>query len=99
ALARREGRHEDEVAAVQVLDRTNLRERRMFERVERPDPLAQRVLEAVRTAELGAKTQQLERRRAGVIEHEQSITNGVAEAFGVPAGQRCRCGRVGPISY
>ena len=57
ALARGDRRHEHEIAAVQTLDRTHLRERRMLEGVKRVDAVAQCVLEAGRIAQLRAKAE------------------------------------------
>src|SRR5262252_10316535 len=98
ALARGERRYEHEVAAVQAFDRANLRERGMIEGVKGVDALAQRVFETARAAELRSESEQLERRRAAVVEHEQAVTDRVAEAFGVPAGQRSGGGRMVPSS-
>src|SRR5215471_5712141 len=69
----------------------------MIECMQRGHTLAQRVLEAARTPELRAKPEQLERGRATVVEHEEPVTDSVAEAFGVPACQRCGCGLAGPF--
>ena len=58
--------------------------------VELVDALPKGILEAVRRREQRMKAEQLEGRRAAVVEHPQAIPDAVADALGIPAGQGLR---------
>src|SRR5262245_4664962 len=89
-LAGGERRDERESAAFQVFDRSHLWKRRMRERVERGDAIAKGILKSWRSDQFRTEAQQLQRRGAAVVEHEQPIADAVRDAFCVPACERSR---------
>ena len=75
------------VIGAKVFDGPDGGERGMRELVQPVDPLAQCRFEVGIAAELGPESQQLERRRAAVVEHQQSIAEFVRRSRGVPTGE------------
>ena len=87
-LSRRVHRHERQpIAVIEMLERADRREHRVLEVLQVPDAIAKYFLESGRRREIGAKPQQLERRRVGVVEHEQPIAEAIGPPGDVPAGE------------
>src|SRR5262249_39357384 len=88
-LTRRVVRNDGQaIVGFESLDGSDPRERRMPEAAEILDPVGQCLIEPGGGRKLGADPEQLERRRAAVVEHEQAVANTVGQALGVPAGER-----------
>jgi hypothetical protein len=82
SLSGREVRDERQpVAVAEVLDRPHAGERVMPEVAQTAHALAQRDLESRSGRQIRPEAQQLERRRAAVVEHEQAIAEAVGQAL------------------
>ncbi len=81
-------------AGLQPFDRANAPDRRMTEAVELLNAFAQCGFERRSAAELSLESQELERGRGAVVEHQQPVAEGIRQPRRIPARQtRPRTGR------
>src|SRR5215510_10795570 len=86
-----------QVVFVQVHDRANLCKCGMAESRQTFNAFTKRIVEAWTHRELAFESQQLQRDRVGVVEHQQPIAESIASSWGVPTcepGARFNCGEV-----